>query len=71
MARQIGQALLERIDVVDVVFIAAEHGNDVVEDFGIHVAQEVRVEFAQLIKGIELMNDAVLVRADHMSSSLM
>ena len=49
VTREVCQALLERVDVVNLRLGAAQDGDDVVKDLRVHVLQEVRVEGAQLV----------------------
>ena len=65
MAREVGQSLLERINIVDIFLVATKHGNDIVEHLRIHVAEKIRVELTQLVKGVELMNDAIPIWTEH------
>lgn len=50
VAAKVGQTLLERVDISDFGLVAPKNRNDVVEDFGVEILQEQRVEIAQLIE---------------------
>ena len=58
VAGEVGEPLLERVDVVDLVARAAERARDVVEDLGVHAVEEQRVERAELVEGVELVDHA-------------
>ena len=65
VARQVRDALLERVEVADVRLLTAQGFHDVIEDLGVDVLHEEGVEGAQLVDRIELVDDAVRVAADH------
>ena len=48
MAREVGNSLLERIEVPDFLTRAAEDAHNVVKDFGVHIGDELRVEILKL-----------------------
>ena len=50
VAAEIGESLLERVDISDFGLVASKNRNDVVEDLGVEILQEKRVEIAQLIE---------------------
>lgn len=58
VAREVGEALFERVDVTDLGLIASKYCDDVVEDLAVEVLEEQRVESAKLVKGVELVDDA-------------
>ena len=65
VAREVRDALLERVEVADLRLCAAQSLDDVVEYLGVDVFDEQRIEVAHLVDRIELVDDAVGVAADH------
>ena len=65
VAAQVRQTLLKRVNIVDLGLLAAKHGNDVVEDFGIKVLQEQRIEVAQLVKESNLWDGRIVTANAH------
>ena len=65
VARQVRDALLERVEVADVRLLTVQGFHDVIEDLRVHVLHEQGIEVAQLVDRIELVDDAVRVAADH------
>ena len=65
VARQVRDALFERIEVADIGLRAAERLHDVIEDLRVHVLHEQRVEAAKLVDGVKLVDDSVRVAANH------
>lgn len=64
VAGEVGDSLLERIEVAYLLALAAEHAHDVVKDLRVDVGDEVRVKALQLGEGVKLVNDPLGVAAD-------
>ena len=65
MAAQVRKTLGKRINIVNFGFCATQYRNNVVEDGRLNVLKEQRVEFTQLIQGIELKNGARFTAVDY------
>lgn len=64
VAAEVGESLLERVHIPDFGLVASKNRDDVVEDLGVKILQEKRVEVAQLIERVKLMDDGRVVLSD-------
>ena len=64
VAREIGESLLEGVDVTNLLAGAPEHAHDVVKDLGVNVVDELRVKALDLGEGVKLVDDALGVAPD-------